>query len=195
MRLAIAQRAIRANDFDVCDEMLRAVQLARPKSSEAQLLFGDMLYQAGRTEEFSSWIQSTRNEFDDQAKVWVLRGHYYRQQRDLATAYHSYLNAFERDRFLKAAHEQDIQTSNLCLTLLYSGCRLTEALNLSPENLQPAENVLLIRSLKKRGAMCIRHIPVPEFLLDRLIYQGQNNSKSHHKKPHHNHQNKNRKRY
>ena len=82
-----------------------------------------------------------------------------------------YLNHAERERFLIAAFKQDRLTCNLCLTLLYSGCRLSEALNITPESILSEEGVLLVQSLKKRGNMSVRQIPVPSTLLSDLSKQ------------------------
>ena len=80
-----------------------------------------------------------------------------------------YLNTDERERFIRAAAVLDGPTRALCLTLLHSGCRLSEALNLTIANVQVSERVLLVRSLKKRGAMVVRQVPIPVELLNLLL--------------------------
>jgi len=79
-----------------------------------------------------------------------------------------YLNQTERQRFIACAkrHEQAVRL--LCLTLVYSGCRLTEALNLSSDSILEPEQALLIHSLKKRTAICYRQVPVPAELISEL---------------------------
>ena len=82
-----------------------------------------------------------------------------------------YINAGERPRFIAAAKaypRQDIGA--LCLTLTYSGCRISEALALTPACIDFGSGFIAIRSLKKRnGAVVIREVPVPADLLKPLI--------------------------
>tara|TARA_R100000656_G_scaffold82038_1_gene59990 strand:- start:2538 stop:3125 length:588 start_codon:yes stop_codon:yes gene_type:complete len=75
-----------------------------------------------------------------------------------------YLNADERDRFLAVAQDQAPLTRSFCLTLAYTGCRISEALALRPRDVQLHSNVISIRTLKKRGKLMVREIPVPESL-------------------------------
>lgn len=79
-----------------------------------------------------------------------------------------YINASERWRFAKTSDTQDPHIRALCLTLLYTGCRLSEALELSHYSLQGDEGVVSIRSLKKRNQHHVREIPIPQELLDTL---------------------------
>lgn len=79
-----------------------------------------------------------------------------------------YINADERTRFLEAAEQNDPLTQTLCMLLTYSGCRLSEALALSPNSVQPIARVLSVRSLKKRNKTVIREVPIPNILLDQL---------------------------
>ncbi len=76
-----------------------------------------------------------------------------------------YINTEERERFLNAAAESDTPTNTLCMTLAFTGCRLSEALELTTASIQPPGNIISIRSLKKRRSRIIREVPVP----DRLI--------------------------
>ncbi|MEL6503591.1 MAG: site-specific integrase [Pseudomonadota bacterium] len=76
-----------------------------------------------------------------------------------------YLNADERARFAMAARKMEIGSCSFCLFLLQSGCRISEALNLTPEGVLFEEGVVLIRSLKKRNQMVVRQVPVPRRLL------------------------------
>ncbi len=81
-----------------------------------------------------------------------------------------YINADERGRFLKATEQYDTQTQTLCMVLTYTGCRLSEALALSPHSVQLSNRVISIRSLKKRNKTVIREIPVPDVLIEQLDY-------------------------
>jgi integrase len=79
-----------------------------------------------------------------------------------------YLNAEERSRFLLAAagFENDLQY--YALMIYYTGCRLSEALNLQLEHIDFDNESVIIRSLKKRGKIHYRHIPLPENYLKGL---------------------------
>jgi len=76
-----------------------------------------------------------------------------------------YLNAVERTQFLNAASKSDGRTQALCFTLTYTGCRISEALGMSPASIQPDPGVISIRSLKKREQLHIREVPVPRVLI------------------------------
>src|ERR1044072_4470884 len=79
------------------------------------------------------------------------------------------LNAGERSRFELAAREEERQVRTFCLMLLYSGCRISEALALTVRSIDfPAKSVVL-RTLKKRGGKPVyRSVPLPDHYLDEL---------------------------
>lgn len=80
-----------------------------------------------------------------------------------------YLNAAERLRFIAAAKafpRPDIGA--LCLTIAYTGCRISEALTLTPASVETESGFVAVRSLKKRGRTVVREIPVPADLLNIL---------------------------
>lgn len=80
-----------------------------------------------------------------------------------------YLTAQERYRFITAARtypRSDIGT--LCLTLAYCGCRISEALALTLHSVNAEDHAIAIRSLKKRGDVVIREVPIPDWLAERL---------------------------
>ena len=79
-----------------------------------------------------------------------------------------YLNAEERARFIRAASDQPAHIRTFCFTLLYTGCRLSEARELTTQSLQTAEQRIAIRSLKKRDQHHIREIPIPPALCESL---------------------------
>jgi integrase/recombinase XerD len=86
-----------------------------------------------------------------------------------ATGLRKYLTLDERRRFLAASHAQPrAHVRTLCLTLAYTGCRISEALALTPASVQVAEGVIAIRSLKKRGLVVVREVPVPPLLIVEL---------------------------
>lgn len=79
-----------------------------------------------------------------------------------------YLNAHERQRFLKATNDLGTRKKLFCQTLFWSGARLSEVLALSPEQVLHQDGCLVFRSLKKRGQLHHRQVPVPEELTTRL---------------------------
>jgi len=79
-----------------------------------------------------------------------------------------YLSPEERRAFLStAANLTRREVGTLCLVLAHTGCRISEALALTPDAIIPG--AIVIRSLKKRrGRMMFRELPVPEALVRRL---------------------------
>ena len=68
-----------------------------------------------------------------------------------AAGQRKYLTTAERSRFLAAALSSpraDLRT--LCLMLLHTGCRISEALALTPQAIECQAGFVAIRSLKKR---------------------------------------------
>lgn len=79
-----------------------------------------------------------------------------------------YINADERQRFLMMASEagdKDPLIHTLCEVLVYTGCRISEALALTTTSIQLSEAMIAIHSLKKRNVYVIRHVPIPDELL------------------------------
>jgi len=79
-----------------------------------------------------------------------------------------YLNAEERAAFLTTAAVAPPKTRLFAETLHYTGCRLSEALALTPERVDLSEGRIIFNSLKKRRDDVYRSVPVPEDYLTRL---------------------------
>lgn len=80
-----------------------------------------------------------------------------------------YLTVQEQQDFLAAASELergDIRT--LCMTLTYTGARISEALAISPDNIDLSAKTITLRTLKQRDKERYRDIPVPDDLLNAL---------------------------
>lgn len=75
-----------------------------------------------------------------------------------------YVNEDERQRFLVAANAAPPRQRSLCLILALTGCRLSEALELSAKSFQQRPATIAIRSLKKRRRDHMREVPVPDWL-------------------------------
>jgi len=75
-----------------------------------------------------------------------------------------YLNWPEREAFFQAVKaEPDPGKRAFCLTLFYTGCRLSEALHLTGERVDMNAGALVFATLKRR-AKHHRSVPVPETL-------------------------------
>ncbi len=79
-----------------------------------------------------------------------------------------YLNTGERTRFLDATRRAPAEVRTFCLMLAHTGCRISEALNLTAADIQPESGCVSIRCLKKRGKVVVREVPVPRPFLTEL---------------------------
>lgn len=79
-----------------------------------------------------------------------------------------YVNRVERRRFIEAALGAPPAQRSFALTLVFTGCRLSEARALVGHRLQREARVLSILSLKKRDQQAIREVPIPPILADEL---------------------------
>jgi integrase len=76
-----------------------------------------------------------------------------------------YLNSEEKRAFLEAAKREDHAIRTFCLVLAYTGCRISEALSLTVSSVQQGANLIAVRTLKQRGRLMVREIPVPEHIV------------------------------
>lgn len=79
-----------------------------------------------------------------------------------------YLNEEERAAFLAVAALQSPPVRVFAEALHYTGCRLSEALELTPERVDLSEGRIILRSLKKRREDVYRTVPVPKDYVERL---------------------------
>ncbi len=79
-----------------------------------------------------------------------------------------YINPEERDRFIKAASQIDCDIRSFCLTLLYTGIRLSEARELTVAAVQLDSRLISVRCLKKRNRHVMREVPIPPALVESL---------------------------
>ena len=79
-----------------------------------------------------------------------------------------YLTADERRAFIAAAATADRPVRTLCTVLHDTGCRISEALALTPESVDLSGRAVMFESLKKRRRGIYRAVPVPPSLLDTL---------------------------
>ncbi len=80
-----------------------------------------------------------------------------------------YLTRDEQDRFFIAANQLDRATvRTLCLTMAFTGCRISEALELTIERVDLSAKAIIFRTLKQRGHERYRSVPCPDILIDAL---------------------------
>ena len=83
-----------------------------------------------------------------------------------------YLTADERSAFRAAAKAYgDREVRTFCHLLLFSGCRISEGLEVTPERFDWQDQAVMFRTLKKRGkraATTYRAVPLPPEFLDEL---------------------------
>ena len=80
-----------------------------------------------------------------------------------------YLNGMERRAFLRAAgKEPDALRRAFCLTLFNTGCRISEALNVTAERLDLANRAVVFETLKRRKTGHFRAVPIPDPLVELL---------------------------
>lgn len=89
-----------------------------------------------------------------------------------------YLNKEERKKFLNEVRsENNIFRKAFCLTLFYTGCRISEALRLKWERIDFYEKMIVFETLKQRRKGSFRSIPIPEELLEILKFTDQNSDR------------------
>lgn len=79
-----------------------------------------------------------------------------------------YLTHEEGRRFLKCARRCPVAEALFCMTIYYTGMRISEALALTGQDIDHSTGTVRIRSLKKRQLRVFRRIPLPERLLSGL---------------------------
>lgn len=76
-----------------------------------------------------------------------------------------YLNADERRRFLAAARSAPPEVRAFCHVLVFLGLRISEALSLTANQVQLADGLVAVVSLKKRDRLLVRTLPAPPALM------------------------------
>lgn len=79
-----------------------------------------------------------------------------------------YLNAAERRRFIDAARRAPPKIRLFCLTLRWSGARISEVLALTPASIDVESGVANFGTLKRRRRGIVRQVPLPPNLLSDL---------------------------
>jgi integrase/recombinase XerD len=81
-----------------------------------------------------------------------------------------YLNKSERRGYFRAAQKlKDRSERAFCLMLYYTGCRISEALNICPSSLDASEKNVVFETLKRRKQGVFRSVPLPNDFLRLLL--------------------------
>lgn len=83
-----------------------------------------------------------------------------------------YLTENEERMFLENVVKLPRSRALFCLTIYYTGCRISEILDLRWNDLDQTSKALTIRSLKKRRHSETRRIPIPDYLVEALCDDG-----------------------
>jgi integrase len=76
--------------------------------------------------------------------------------------------ARERGAFVEAANNAEREVRTFCLVLAYAGCRIPEALALTPKSFDFPGRAIVFETLKKRRAGVYRAVPMPQDTLDTI---------------------------
>lgn len=79
-----------------------------------------------------------------------------------------YLDADERLRFLAAADDEPPPVRALCHLLIFSGCRISEALAVQRDQIDVASSAVVLRTLKRRK-LVFRRVPLPSAMIADLV--------------------------
>jgi integrase len=79
-----------------------------------------------------------------------------------------YLNVAERQRYAAAAETMPPEPRVFCLLLMWSGCRISEALAITPLAIDREAGTVAFITLKRRKASVVRQVPIPAALIAEL---------------------------
>jgi len=79
-----------------------------------------------------------------------------------------YLNRKENHKFCAAVESLSPERAGFCLTIYFTGCRISEALALSVDDVEWESEVIRFKTLKQREKKVSRRIPIPNKLTGQL---------------------------
>jgi integrase/recombinase XerD len=97
-----------------------------------------------------------------------MREHYHGLSHFGPCASRKYLNAAERRRFLESTQRLQTDLRLFCLTLAWTGGRISEVLALTPASIDIETGVANLETLKRRRRGIVRQILLPPSLLSDL---------------------------
>ena len=107
----------------------------------------------------SFWFEVTQN-----GQFWVTSGELGMFDR---SGNRKYLNSDERKAFRRATRaENDLLRRAFLLTLFHTGCRISEALNVTVGRIDLMNSAITFETLKRRKPGCFRSVPVPDALIE-----------------------------
>ncbi len=80
-----------------------------------------------------------------------------------------YLNAQEYDAFYTCSEKLPLEKRLFCQLIYYTGARITEIYQLTPQRFDFSSKLVIVRSLKKRQDNIYRQIPIPENLMKAIF--------------------------
>jgi len=80
-----------------------------------------------------------------------------------------YLVARERLAFVYAAEKEPKEISTFCLTMAFTGARISEVLALTTSRVDAADETIIFETLKQRRKGVFRAVPIPPGLLHLLL--------------------------
>jgi integrase len=83
-----------------------------------------------------------------------------------------YLTVNEGKSFLRVATLLPVRERLLCEALYFTGCRISEAVALTIDDLDEAASLVRILCLKKRRKILVRRVPIPPSLMAGLLALG-----------------------
>lgn len=83
-----------------------------------------------------------------------------------------YLTARERLAFVYAASKKPVAISTFCLTMAFTGARISEVLALTITRIDAADEAIVFETLKQRKKRVFRAVPVPRTLIPLLTSYG-----------------------
>jgi integrase len=89
-----------------------------------------------------------------------------------------YLTHDERVLFLRACDSLTTEKALFCKTLLFCGCRISEALQLTRERIDEQNQTIVFRTLKRRSTSHQRAVPTPSEIIKNLMKIPPNESDS-----------------
>jgi integrase/recombinase XerD len=79
-----------------------------------------------------------------------------------------YLNVAERKRFAAASKTLPPEPRAFCLLLMWSGCRISEGLGVTPLAIDREAGTVAFMTLKRRKTSIVRQVPIPAALIEEL---------------------------
>jgi integrase len=79
-----------------------------------------------------------------------------------------YLNVAERKRFATAVKTLPPEPRAFCLLLMWSGCRISEGLGVTPLAIDREAGTVAFMTLKRRKTSVVRQLPIPAPLIEEL---------------------------